>query len=242
MHTQPAKSVPEAVLWDMDGTLIDSEPLWLAAEVSMLSRYGIELTDDTRDQIVGSGLLAAASLFQNLGVPMSANDIIAEWADSVIAGLHAGEPAWRPGALELLDSLQGAGIPSALVTMAFRSIADAVVAMLPEGTFVAVVAGDEVAHEKPHPDPYFRGAAALGVDITRCLAIEDSPTGLRAAYASGAIAIGVPNLVDLGRAPKHELWPSLSGVDAARLAERFRSLRDPHTEAHATETATGAHE
>lgn len=242
MRTHVAETVPEAVLWDMDGTLIDSEPLWLAAEVAMLSRYGIELTLETRDQIVGSGLLAAASLFQGLGVPMSADAIIAEWAESVIAGLRVGEPAWRPGALELLSSLRDAGIPSALVTMAFRSIADAVVEMLPEHTFVAIVAGDEVAHEKPHPDPYLRGAAALGVDINRCVAIEDSPTGLRAAHASGAIAIGVPNLVDLGAAPKHELWPSLAGVDAARLAERFRSLRDPHPDTNATANATGDHE
>ncbi|UOQ61015.1 HAD family phosphatase [Leucobacter rhizosphaerae] len=226
MTTHLADAVPSAVLWDMDGTVIDSEPLWLAAELTMLSRYGIELTDDTRDRIVGSGLRAAAALFQELGVPMSSDDIIAEWTAAVIAGLHAGEPAWRPGALELLASLRAAGIPSALVTMAFREIADAVVELLPPGTFVTIVAGDEVAHEKPHPDPYLRGAAAVGVPVERCVAIEDSPTGLRSAHAAGAVAIGVPNLVDLTTAPSHELWPTLAGVDATRLAERFRSLRE----------------
>ena len=239
MHTHTAEDVPSAVLWDMDGTLIDSEPLWLAAEVAMRSRVGIELTDATRDQLVGSGLQAAAALFQDLGVPMSADDIIAEWADAVIAGLHAAGPEWRPGALELLASLRDAGIPSALVTMAFRRIADAVVALLPEGTFAAIVAGDEVEREKPDPDPYFRGAAALGVPIERCLVIEDSPTGLRSAFSSGAVAIGVPNLVDLSGVPAHELWPTLARVDAARLAERFRSLRDPHPETPASAPSTG---
>lgn len=242
MHTHLTEAAPAAVLWDMDGTVIDSEPLWLAAEIAMLSRYGIELTDDIRDRIVGSGLRSAAAVFQGLGVPMEIDAIIAEWVQSVIAGLQATTPEWRPGAVELLGSLREAGIPSALVTMAFRSIADAVVEMLPDGSFVAIVAGDEVAQEKPHPDPYLRGAAALGVDILQCVAIEDSPTGLRAAHASGAIAIGVPNLVDLSDAPRHELWETLAGVDAARLAERFRTLRDPGHEPTTTASATGDHE
>ena len=239
MTSNLTEAAPAAVLWDMDGTLIDSEPLWLSAELTMLARYGIDLSDEVRDRIVGSGLRAAAALFQELGVPMAADDIIAEWADSVITGLRADGPDWRPGALELLASLREAGIPSALVTMAFRSIADAVVELLPEGTFVAIVAGDEVAREKPDPDPYLRGAAALGVDIDQCLALEDSPTGLRAAHASGAVAIGVPNLVDLTAAPRHELWDTLAGVDAARLAERFRSLRDTRPGSGATADATG---
>lgn len=217
---------PAAVLWDMDGTVIDSEPLWLDAELSMLARYGIELTAETRDRLIGSGLRRAALVFQELGVPLGIDEIIAEWEAGVIAGLRAAGPQWRPGAVELLESLAAAGIPSALVTMAVRSIADAVVGLLPDGLFHGIVAGDEVAREKPDPDPYLRGAALLGVPIERCLAIEDSPTGLASARASGAVAIGVPNLLDLGEAPAHELWPTLAGVDADRLSERFRGLRN----------------
>ncbi|QIM17401.1 HAD family phosphatase [Leucobacter insecticola] len=209
----------------MDGTVIDSEPHWLAAELRMLSRYGIELKAETRDRLVGSGLTAAAKLFQDLGVPLEIDEIIAEWADAVIAELRGGATEWRPGALELLTSLAEAGIPSALVTMATRRIADAVVAMLPPGTFVGIVAGDEVAREKPDPDPYLRGAAMLGVQIEDCLAIEDSPNGLRSAHASGAIAIGVPHLVSLDNAPHHELWPSLAAIDAKELSARFGRLR-----------------
>lgn len=223
---------PAAVLWDMDGTLIDSEPLWLQAELAMLARYDIELTEQVRDRLVGSGLRAAAAMFQELGVPMSASEIIAEWRDSVIAGLVADGPVWRPGAVELLASLNAAGIPSALVTMAVRAIADAVVGMLPEGSFTAILGGDEVAHEKPHPDPYLRGAAMLDVPIDRCLALEDSPTGLRSAYASGAVAVGIPNLIDLTQAPSHALWSTLEGVDAAALTERFIQLRGTTSEQH----------
>lgn len=226
MSALTTPDAPAAVLWDMDGTVIDSEPLWLEAELSMLARYDIELTAEVRDRLVGSGLRAAAGEFQRLGVPLGVDEIIAEWQAGVIAGLRAEGPRWRPGAVELLESLAAAGIPSGLVTMAVRPIADAVVALLPDGLFRDIVAGDEVAFEKPDPDPYLRGAALLGVPIERCLAIEDSVTGLAAAHSSGAVAIGVPNLLDLSDATAHEIWPTLAGVDADRLSERFRALRN----------------
>lgn len=221
----PLEQTPQAVLWDMDGTLIDSEPLWLATEVAMLDRFGIEMTEELRDRIVGSGLRTAAALFQELGVRLTADEIIGEWVEGVIAGLSATGPQWRPGAIELLQSLRGAGIPCALVTMSVRPIADAVLELLPGGLFAATVTGDEVDREKPHPDPYLRGAALLGAAPEACLALEDSVTGVRSARSSGAVAIGVPNLVDLGAAPAHELWETLAGVDAGRLAERFSALR-----------------
>ncbi len=230
------------MLWDMDGTLIDSEPLWLETELEMLARYGIELAPEVRERLVGSGLRAAAGLFQGLGVPLSVDEIIAEWTEGVIAGLSETGPVWRPGAIELLASLGEAGIPSGLVTMAVRPIADAVVGLLPEGSFAGIVAGDEVAREKPDPDPYLRGARLLGVGIADCLALEDSPTGLRAAHASGAVAIGIPHLVSLDEEPSHELWPTLAGMEADRLSERFGSLRSGGAGHGARATATGEHE
>ncbi|UOQ58443.1 HAD family phosphatase [Leucobacter allii] len=225
MSASPTPRRPAAVLWDLDGTVIDSEPIWLEVELAMLGRYGIELTEELRAQLVGSGLRAAAERFRALGVPLSVDEIIAEWAAGVAAGMSRSAPLWRPGAVELLQSLAEAGIPSALVTMSVRAIADAVVALLPSGLFSAVVAGDEVEFEKPHPDPYLRGAALLGVDIVDCIAIEDSPTGLRAAAASGAVAIGVPNLVDLDGVAAHAHWTTLAGVDATALARSFAELR-----------------
>lgn len=214
-----------AVLWDMDGTLIDSEPLWLEAETRMLARFGISMTEETHRLMIGSGLRDAAQHFRGLGVRLSVDEIIDEWVDHVSAGLVRSGADWRPGARELLASLGDAGIPCALVTMSVRAFADRVIELLPPGAFAASIAGDEVRYEKPHPEPYLRGAAALGVRIERCLALEDSPTGLRSAAASGAVAVGVPNLVDLRGAPAHELLPGLDGVDAAQLSERFAALR-----------------
>lgn len=226
-----------AVLWDMDGTLIDSEPLWLAAELAILERYGLRLTPEVRDALIGSGLWDAAELFRELGVPMRADDIVAEWVEHVGAGLRQGEPHWRPGALQLLASLSDAGVPCALVTMSVRSLAEQVVELLPPGTFTAIVAGDEVDQPKPHPEPYLRGAAALGLPIEACIALEDSPTGLRAAAASGAVAIGVPNLIPLEGAEAHALWSTLRGLDAAALRAHFGVLRrsDPQSQTQVTE-------
>ncbi|NLA66017.1 MAG: HAD family phosphatase [Leucobacter sp.] len=220
----------DAVLWDMDGTLIDSEPLWLRAELAMLERFGIEMTAATHERLIGSGLWEAAEHFRELGVPMPADDIVAEWVVSVTQGLHEAPLDWRPGARELLRSLTAAGVPCALVTMSTRSLAEAVIASLEPGMFQAVIAGDEVTFAKPHPEPYLLGAAALGVEISRCVALEDSPTGLRSAYASGAVAVGIPNLLPLTEEPSHQLLPTLAGVDAAELRNLFHAVRTQVTD------------
>lgn len=226
MTTAPSSTRPAAALWDMDGTIIDSEPLWLAAETGMLNRYGIEFPPGLETKLIGSGLTTAAQYFQELGVPLTVDEIVDEWATSVVEGLARSTPRWMPGALELLASFREAGIPNALVTMSVRPIADAVIALLPEGTFDAIITGDAVDHEKPHPDPYLRGAAELGVLPEHCIAFEDSATGAKSAVASGAFVIGVPNIVPLNDSAAHRVLPTLAGVDidvAARLWLQHRN-------------------
>lgn len=216
---------PAAVLWDMDGTLIDSEPLWVAAEHAMLARFDAHLTPEEELSLVGTGLWDCAELMRRRGVDMPADDIVAELCAAVAARMAAGELIWRPGARELLASLAAAGVPCALVTMSIRSLAQQVVDLLPAATFQSIVGGDEVALEKPHPEAYLVGAKRLGVEIDDCLAFEDSVTGLRSASASGAVAVGIPNLVDLADAPAHALIPTLSGLDAAGVSALFARLR-----------------
>lgn len=216
---------PAAVLWDMDGTIVDTEPLWLAAETEMLDRFGITMTAETHRMLIGSGLTDAARHFQELGVPLSVQEIVDGWVAGVSRGLKDTGPDWRPGARELLLQLQESGVPCALVTMSVRLFADQVADLLPEGTFSAIIAGDEVTHEKPHPEPYLLGAQALGVPIEQCLVLEDSPTGLKSAAASGAVAIGVPNLLTLEDAPSHEIWSTLDGVTSSEVCTAFDRLR-----------------
>lgn len=223
----------EAVLWDMDGTIIDSEPQWLHAELAMLEKYEIPMTQQIHDRLVGSGLWNAAEFFRQLGVDMTADEIVAEWVASVAEQMKHDAPQWRPGARELLESLRQRSIPCALVTMSVRSLADEVIALLPAGTFRAVVTGDEVEHEKPHPQPYLLGAAALGVPIERCIALEDSPAGLGSASSAGAVAIGIPNLLPLDATPAHHLLPTLDGVDADALQALFSRMRGASNESGA---------
>ncbi len=225
MTTAPAPKLPAATLWDMDGTIINSEPLWLSAEVHMLERYRIAVPSDIHERLVGQGLTTAARVFQTLGVPLSVDDIVNEWANGVVAGLAETGPLWIDGALEMLDSFQAFGVPSALVTMSVRPIAEAVVELLPAGTFQAIVTGDDVEFEKPHPDPYLRGAAALGVETRHCIAFEDSPPGIAAAAASGAFVFGVPNLLSLEGSDAHLVLPTLSGLDARQASSLWHQHR-----------------
>lgn len=225
MTTVPRDDRPAAALWDMDGTIINSEPLWMRAELAMLERYGLSFPEGGETKLIGSGLTAAAEYFRELGVPLPAEVIIEEWADGVIAGLKAEEPAWMPGARETLAEFRELGIPNVLVTMSVRRIADVVIEMLPEGTFADSITGDDVAHEKPHPDPYLRGAQAAEVGIRDCVAFEDSFTGTSSAAAAGAVVIGVPNLIGLDGSQAHVVLPTLAGVGVEDIATIWRENR-----------------
>lgn len=217
--------LPAAVLWDMDGTLVDTEPYWISAEVELVGSFGGEWTDEDSFQLIGNGLWESAAVFQRYGVDLPADEIVDRLTASVTEQLATNEVPWRPGARELLRAVHDAGIPSALVTMSIRSMADAVVRAIPFEAFDAIVTGDVVAHPKPHPEAYLRGAELLGVPIARCVAIEDSPPGVTSAAASGAVAIGVPNIVELDEAPADIVWPTLAGRTVADLAELVRALR-----------------
>lgn len=202
---------PHAVLWDMDGTIVDTEPLWMAAEEELFSSRGLTWNHEQAKDLIGSGLYDAAAYLQRAGIELSADEIVDTLTERVMSQIEAEAPPFRPGAFELLQELRKSGVKIALVTMSFRRMALAVAESLPSGTFDLVVAGDDVERPKPAPDAYLRAAELLGVDIADCVAIEDSPTGLTAAVASGATAIGVPNLLPLDGIGAHALWESLAG-------------------------------
>ncbi|WP_258075822.1 HAD family phosphatase [Rathayibacter sp. AY1F3] len=210
-------SAPAAVLWDMDGTLVDTEPYWMASEHALVSSFGGVWTHEDAMGLVGSGLPAAAHILQGRGVDLSVDAIIDRMTDEVVDQLAVSIP-WRPGALELLHAVSEAGVPQALVTMSISRMAAAVVDRIPFPAFAAVVSGDMVERSKPHPEAYLLAASTLGVDITACVAIEDSLTGLGAAVASGAAAIGVPHQLELDPAAPYALWPTLAGRTVADLA------------------------
>ena len=198
---EDVRALPAAVLWDMDGTLIDSEPHWMAAEHELVRAHGGVWTHEDALGLVGSPLPAAAVVFQAHGVDLPADEIVDFLVARVGAQVSVRVP-WQPGAAETLAWLRAKDVPCALVTMSYRSLADAFVAQTPDGTFAAVVAGDEVTHGKPHPEAYLRAAELLGVAIEECLVVEDSPSGIGSALACGAIAVGVEVMVPLPDSPR----------------------------------------
>lgn len=213
---------PAAVLWDMDGTLIDSEPYWLASEASLAKSYGGQWTQQDGHELIGKSLYDSSELLrQRFGISdLNVQEVIDRMTSSVIADLKKRLP-FRPGALELLLELRRREIPTALVTMSMRKMALAVTEQIDFPAFDVIVAGDEVVNGKPDPEPYLKAAELLGVDIRDCIALEDSHTGLASAEASGAHAIGIPNLIALPKRPGNKIISSLTIVDI----ENLESLR-----------------
>ena len=155
---------PAAVLWDMDGTLVDTEPYWMACEHELVDAFGGTWTEDDARSIIGFDLLDAAVVLRDRGgVDLEPHEIVERMLDGVIARVRERVP-WRPGARRLLSELNELGVPCALVTMSWRRLVDAVVDELAPITFDAVVTGDDVRHGKPHPEPYLLAAERLGVD------------------------------------------------------------------------------
>lgn len=186
--------LPEAILWDMDGTLIDSEPFWQAAEFDIVQAGGGTWTHQQAIDLVGSALSHASVVLSRAGAALPPKEIEAYLVDRVSKEIRAHVP-WRVHAADTLAWAKQLGIPCALVTMSHAPIAAAFVDAAAVGTFDVVVTGDMVEKGKPDPEPYTRAAQMLGVDITRCVAVEDSPTGIRSALSSGARVIGIEAIV-----------------------------------------------
>ncbi|WP_156665412.1 HAD family hydrolase [Rhodococcus phenolicus] len=213
----------QAVLWDMDGTLVDTEPYWFRAETELLSAYGIPWSSAQAAALVGNSLPASAAVLRDAGVQLDVREIIDLLLESVIAQVRTRVP-WRPGARELLAGVRDAGIPCAMVTMSERPLAAEIDRLLPAGTFEFLVTGESVTHGKPHPEPYLHAVERLreawgAVEHGRIVAIEDSLPGLASAKAAGLVTVGVPNVVDLPEDPGHTLWPTLEGRTVMHLRE-----------------------
>jgi HAD superfamily hydrolase (TIGR01509 family) len=215
-----ATSPLAAALWDFDGTLADTEPLWIEGEFDLIRQLGGEWSVEHAEQLVGNSLLDSGAYILNT---IGRHDLSPAWVvdqliNYVVTRLRDGPMPWRPGAIELLDSFAAAGVPCALVSASYRVLLDAALVRLPQGTFQVTVAGDEVNLGKPHPEPYERACQALGVDARQCVVFEDSETGARSGNAAGALVIAVPNRVDIPPAPRRLHIGSLAELDATRVA------------------------
>jgi HAD superfamily hydrolase (TIGR01509 family) len=208
-----------AVLFDMDGTLVDSEKVWDVGLTELAIRYGGTLSAPARASMVGTSMAESMEiLHEDIGQPWRDPVESTTWLEDRVKELFAAGLVWRPGAAELLTGVRAAGIPMALVTATRRHLVDVALETIGRANFAAVVCGDEVDETKPHPLPYLTAAALLGVDVGRCVAIEDSPTGVASAAAAGAAVLAVPCEVVLADLPGVTVVDSLAEVDVAFLA------------------------
>ncbi|WP_051681553.1 HAD family phosphatase [Cellulomonas sp. HZM] len=217
----PAR-VPAAVLWDMDGTLIDTEPMWIGAEIELVSRFGGTWTHEDGLGLVGNPMLVSARTLQDRGVDLPVDEIVDFLNESVAAGVARQVP-WQPGARELLDEIAAAGIRMALVTSSFRMLAEPFARAA--GCFDVVVSGDEVVN-KPDPEPYLTAARLLGVAIEDCVAVEDSRAGITSALASGARTVGVEVFQAIEPRPGLVRVRSLTELSIERLERIAAGERD----------------
>ena len=218
----PASVLPAAVLWDMDGTLLDSEKLWDIPLNEYAAKLGAELPPETRAAMVGSNIPTTMSLlFGAAGVdpgPEEVREAVA-WIDLRMAELFATELTFRPGAEAALRVVRDSGLPTALVTSTERPLVEIALEVIGRDFFDVVVCGDEVdGKTKPLPEPYLRAARLLGVDPGACVAVEDSPTGTASAVAAGCSVLVVPCEVEVEPGERRVLRESLVGVDIAVLA------------------------
>jgi HAD superfamily hydrolase (TIGR01509 family) len=211
-----------AVLWDLDGTLIDSEPLWMAGEHELAEQHGAIWTEEDGLNLVGNSLIESGRYIkQRLGSELAPEEIVDFLVVRMADALNREIP-WRPGAPQLVAALDAEGVPQALVTMSYADIAQPVAAALPLG---AVVTGDQVTQGKPHPEPYLKAAELLGVDATDCLAVEDSATGATSANAAGCTVLVVPHFVNVPDAPHRVQQATLEGLSPDDLRALWSTAR-----------------
>ena len=208
---------PAAVLWDMDGTLVDTEPYWIAVETELVEAHGGTWSHDQALDLVGNELIVSATMLRDgSGIDLEPEEIVEALLDGVVARVQRSVP-WRPGARELLEELRVAEVPCALVTMSYQRFVAPVLESLPEGSFAEVVTGDQVEFGKPHPEPYLQAARALGVRPEDCIAIEDSNTGARSAEAAGCVVLVIENHVPVAPSDRRVFRDTLAVVGLEQL-------------------------
>ena len=220
-------AVPAAVFFDMDGLLIDSEPIWTVAEVELAQQLGGVFTAELKTAIVGTRLeVAVPAILRWYDAPADPAAVArtSAWLLARMVELFAAESLpLLPGAAGLLRELRAAGVPVALVSSSYRVLVDAVLAH-GVGPFDLTIAGDEVTHGKPHPEPYLLAASRLGVHPADCVVLEDSPAGIAAGEAAGCAVVAVPSVAGVVVTPslRRLVTSSLAEVDLAALGQLVR--------------------
>jgi HAD superfamily hydrolase (TIGR01509 family) len=205
------------VLFDMDGLLVDTEPLWFETEADVMARLGAPWTKQDQEQLLGGSMdNTVGYLLARATRPVPPADVARWMTEGMLRRAAEGRVVVRPGARELLNEVAATGIPYALVTGSQRPFTEAVLAST-GFRFPVTVTGDDVARTKPDPEPYLLAAKLLDADPEQCVALEDSPNGVASATGAGCLVVAVPTLLAIPPAPRRLVVPSLSGITLATL-------------------------
>jgi HAD superfamily hydrolase (TIGR01509 family) len=208
----------QAVTFDMDGLLVDSEPLWFEAESMVMERLQGSWTAGDQDVLVGGSMATTVAYLLSKGTRPAEPATVARWLLDDMVGLLTTRPVpVLPGALELVEEVRSTGLPYALVTSSEPEVAEAVLGKL-DVQFPVVVCAADVAHAKPDPEGYLLAAAKLGAEPDQCIALEDSVNGITAAEAAGYRTVAVPSVVPVPERPGRVVLDSLAGVTLEQLA------------------------
>jgi len=209
----------DAVFFDMDGLMVDSEPEWLLSEIEVTAPYGYTWVEQDQVACLGGPLSKVGQyMFDRCGKVESAQFFTQRLIDTQVSRMRGNTPT-MPGAIELVRELQSHGVKTALVSASPRNIVDAVLDNLGHDLFPFSISSDDVENTKPHPEAYLKAATMSGSDIANCLVFEDSLTGMSAAIASGAHLIGVPHLVTIEESTRVRVIKSLEQLSFSKLIE-----------------------
>ncbi len=209
----------EAVFFDMDGLMVDSEPEWFLSEIEVTKPFGYNWLEVDQIACLGGPLSKVGQyMFDKCGQQQSPQYFTQTLIDTQVSRMRGNTPT-MPGAIELVRELQAEGIKTALVSASPRNIVDAVLDNLGHDLFPFSISADDVAKTKPDPEGYLKAATLSRTNISNCLIFEDSLTGMNAAIASGAYLIGVPHLVSIDESERVRVIKSLEQLTYSKLQD-----------------------
>ena len=225
MPTKAQSDFYSAVFFDMDGLLVDSEPLWLISETQMMAEYGYQWLESDQAACLGGPLDRVGNYMSGLiGGKRDGHSLMTEIIDRMVEKFK-GDLPFMPGAIALINDLRDHGVPLTLVSASPRSLVDAALSNFEENPFVRSISSGDVKVSKPDPEGYLLAATSGGHEISNSLVLEDSLTGVTAAKASGAWVLAVPHLVPIEKSGRVDVTDSLANWNYEKLALKYEQDR-----------------
>lgn len=213
-----------AILFDMDGTIIDSEPLWLQAEIQVMAELGCHWDEQDQINCLGGPMERTEKYMQEKSGNVKPYGYFGQRLNEVMKLKFVKDLELIPNALELITKSKEAGLKTALVTASGRELMNSALTRFPESSFDIAISRDDVANSKPHPEPYLMAAEKLKVKITECVVLEDSMTGVRAGLDSGAQVVAISHIIPIANEKNLRVISNLSEITFKQLVEWYPFL------------------